>query len=57
VFHGAGQLATVVAMGLGSVSFVNVVKALEPIFTAFIGVAVTSVALPWQVMILMFPKP
>jgi len=55
VFHGAGQLATVVAMGLGSVSFVNVVKALEPIFTAFIGVAVTSVALPWQVAASMIP--
>ena len=57
MFHGAGQLATVVAMGLGSVSFVNVVKALEPIFTAFIGVAVTGIALPWQVMIPIIPRP
>ena len=28
MFHGFGQLATVTAMGLGSVSFVNVVKVL-----------------------------
>jgi len=54
-FHGAGQLATVVAMGLGSVSFVNVVKALEPIFTAAIGVFVTRIALPWQVWLSMLP--
>eukprot|EP00282_Hemiselmis_andersenii_P005924 CAMPEP_0114135332 /NCGR_PEP_ID=MMETSP0043_2-20121206/14643_1 /TAXON_ID=464988 /ORGANISM="Hemiselmis andersenii, Strain CCMP644" /LENGTH=461 /DNA_ID=CAMNT_0001229049 /DNA_START=21 /DNA_END=1403 /DNA_ORIENTATION=+ len=55
LFHGAGQLATVMSMSLGSVSFVNVVKALEPIFTAFIGVMVTGVALPWQVAASMVP--
>jgi len=55
IFHGLGQLATVVAMGLGSVSFVNVVKALEPIFTAIIGMAVTGVMLPWQVSASMIP--
>ena len=36
------------SLSLRSVSFVNVVKALEPIFTAAIGVLVTRVALPWQ---------
>eukprot|EP00285_Hemiselmis_virescens_P019236 CAMPEP_0173392240 /NCGR_PEP_ID=MMETSP1356-20130122/18841_1 /TAXON_ID=77927 ORGANISM="Hemiselmis virescens, Strain PCC157" /NCGR_SAMPLE_ID=MMETSP1356 /ASSEMBLY_ACC=CAM_ASM_000847 /LENGTH=408 /DNA_ID=CAMNT_0014349985 /DNA_START=52 /DNA_END=1278 /DNA_ORIENTATION=- len=55
LFHGCGQLATVMSMSLGSVSFVNVVKALEPIFTAFIGVAVTGVALPWPVAASMIP--
>ena len=48
-FHGLGQLATVMAMGLGSVSFVNVVKALEPVCTALIALLVTGVGLPWQV--------
>ncbi|EKX34977.1 hypothetical protein GUITHDRAFT_155603, partial [Guillardia theta CCMP2712] len=55
VFHGFGQLATVTAMGLGSVSFVNVVKALEPICTALIGLIVTGRNLPWQVWLSMLP--
>jgi solute carrier family 35 protein E1 len=54
-FHGLGQLATVMAMGLGSVSFVNVVKALEPVCTALIALLVTGVGLPWQVWLSMLP--
>jgi len=54
-FHGLGQLATVTAMGLGSVSFVNVVKALEPVFTAVIALIVTRKNMPWQVWLSMLP--
>ena len=54
-FHGLGQLATVTAMGLGSVSFVNVVKALEPVFTALIALAVFRKNMPWQVWLSMMP--
>lgn len=54
-FHGLGQLATVTAMGLGSVSFVNVVKALEPVFTALIALAVFGKNMPWQVWLSMLP--
>lgn len=54
-FHGLGQLATVTAMGLGSVSFVNVVKALEPVFTACISLIVFRKNMPWQVWASMLP--
>ena len=54
-FHGLGQLATVTAMGLGSVSFVNVVKALEPVFTACIALVVFGKNMPWQVWLSMLP--
>lgn len=54
-FHGLGQLATVTAMGLGSVSFVNVVKALEPVFTACITLVVMRKNMPWQVWLSMLP--
>jgi len=36
-------------MSLGSVSFVNVVKALEPVFTAAITLLVLGKNMPWQV--------
>jgi solute carrier family 35, member E1 len=36
-FHGGGQLATVVSLGAGAVSFTHIVKAAEPLFSA--GVA------------------
>jgi drug/metabolite transporter (DMT)-like permease len=50
-FHGLGQLATVTSMSLGSVSFVNVVKALEPVFTAAITLLVLGKNMPWQVCV------
>jgi len=54
-FHGLGQLATVTSMSLGSVSFVNVVKALEPVFTAAITLLVLGKNMPWQVWLSMLP--
>lgn len=36
-FHGGGQLATVISLGAGMVSFTHVVKAMEPFFSALVA--------------------
>ncbi|CAM9131478.1 unnamed protein product [Choristocarpus tenellus] len=36
-FHGGGQLATVISLGAGAVSFTHVVKAMEPFFSALVA--------------------
>ncbi|CAM9126947.1 unnamed protein product, partial [Phaeothamnion confervicola] len=37
VFHGGGQLATVLSLGAGAVSFTHIVKAMEPFFSAVVS--------------------
>lgn len=37
MFHGGGQLATVLSLGAGAVSFTHVVKAMEPFFAALVA--------------------
>lgn len=37
LLHGLGHLVTVMSMGLGAVSFVHVVKAMEPVFAAVLS--------------------
>lgn len=37
LFHGGGQLATVLSLGAGAVSFTHVVKAMEPFFSALVA--------------------
>lgn len=36
-FHGGGQLATVLSLGAGAVSFTHIVKAMEPFFSAMVA--------------------
>jgi len=38
--HGLGQLATVLSLGAGAVSFTHIVKAMEPFFSALLTVSV-----------------
>jgi solute carrier family 35, member E1 len=38
-FHGGGQLATVLSLGAGAVSFTHIVKAAEPLFSAAVAAA------------------
>ena len=37
LIHGCGQCVTVLSLGAGSLAFVNVVKALEPLFNVAFG--------------------
>ncbi|CAM9999297.1 unnamed protein product [Pylaiella littoralis] len=48
-FHGDGQLATVLSLGAGAVSFTHVVKAMEPFFSALVAAVWFRQVFRWQV--------
>lgn len=41
LWHGVGQVATVLSLGAGAVSFTHIVKALEPFFSALVSAVVS----------------
>lgn len=54
-FHGLGQLATVVSLGAGAVSFTHIVKAMEPFFSAMASALVLRQTFSWQVYASLIP--
>lgn len=55
LFHGGGQLATVLSLGAGAVSFTHVVKAMEPFFSALVAAAFFRQVFRWQVYASLLP--
>ncbi|CAN0467903.1 unnamed protein product, partial [Scytosiphon promiscuus] len=47
-FHGGGQMATVLSLGAGAVSFTHVVKAMEPFFSALVAAVWFRQVFRWQ---------
>lgn len=54
-FHGGGQLATVLSLGAGAVSFTHVVKAMEPFFSALVAAVCFRQVFRWQVYASLVP--
>ena len=54
-FHGGGQLATVLSLGAGAVSFTHVVKAIEPFFSALVAAVWFGQVFRWQVYASLLP--
>eukprot|EP00903_Cladosiphon_okamuranus_P019421 g17856.t1 len=54
-FHGGGQLATVLSLGAGAVSFTHVVKAMEPFFSALVAAVWFRQVFRWQVYASLVP--
>ncbi|CAM9442263.1 unnamed protein product [Pylaiella littoralis] len=54
-FHGGGQLATVLSLGAGAVSFTHVVKAMEPFFSALVAAVCFRQVFRWQVYASLLP--
>lgn len=54
-FHGGGQLATVLSLGAGAVSFTHVVKAMEPFFSALVAAVWFRQVFRWQVYASLIP--
>lgn len=54
-FHGGGQLATVLSLSAGAVSFTHVVKAMEPFFSVVVAAACFGVVLRPQVYASLLP--
>ena len=55
LIHGCGQCVTVLSLGAGSLAFVNVVKALEPLFNVAFGALLMDDVLPWPVNACLLP--
>lgn len=55
IIHGLGQLVTVMSLGAGSISFVNVVKALEPFFNVVFGMVFLRDFVPIPVLLTLVP--
>lgn len=55
VWHSLGQLATVVSLGAGAVSFTHIVKAMEPFFSAFVSALISHKWMPWYVYATLLP--
>jgi solute carrier family 35 protein E1 len=53
--HMTGQLASMVSLGAGPVSFTHIVKALEPFFSAIVSAIYFGKFLPWQVYMTLLP--
>jgi solute carrier family 35 protein E1 len=53
--HGLGQVATVLSLGAGAVSFTHIVKALEPLFSAAVSAVVSGEVLRPQVYAALLP--
>jgi len=54
-WHGIGQVATVLSLGAGAVSFTHIVKALEPFFSAMVSAVVSHEVLKPQVYATLLP--
>jgi solute carrier family 35, member E1 len=55
VYHGAGQLFSMVSLGAGPVSFTHIVKALEPFFSAVVSALVVGTWMKWPVYAALIP--
>lgn len=56
MYHGIGQLVTVLSLGAGSLRFVNVIKALEPFFTVILAmIYVPADIVPLPVLLTLVP--
>jgi len=55
LLHGFGHLVTVLSMGLGAVSFVHVVKAMEPVFAAVLSAIFTGNIMAAPVYVSLLP--
>lgn len=55
LFHGGGQLATVLSLGAGAVSFTHVVKAMEPFFSALVAAVCFGQVFRPQVYVSLLP--
>jgi solute carrier family 35 protein E1 len=55
LWHGLGQVATVLSLGAGAVSFTHIVKALEPFFSAMVSAVVSHEVLKPQVYATLLP--
>lgn len=54
-YHAAGQLASMISLGAGPVSFTHIVKALEPVFSALVSGIALHEWLPPQVYATLIP--
>lgn len=55
IYHGAGQMLSIVSMGAGPVSFTHIVKALEPFFSAVVSALVFGKWMKPQVYATLIP--
>ena len=55
VWHAAGHLATTVSLGAGTVSFTQIVKAMEPFFSSAVAAVVSRQVMPWPVYATLLP--
>lgn len=55
LLHGLGNIATVISLGAGAVSFTHVVKASEPCFAAIFTALLLGCSLPWQIYLTLVP--
>lgn len=55
VWHAAGHLATTVSLGAGTVSFTQIVKAMEPFFSSVVAAVVSRQVMPWPVYATLLP--
>ena len=55
IYHGAGQMLSIVSMGAGAVSFTHIVKALEPFFSAVVSALVFGKWMKPQVYATLIP--
>jgi len=55
VIHAIGQLVTVLSLGAGSISFVNVVKSLEPFFNVVFAMVFMRDFVPLPVLLTLVP--
>jgi solute carrier family 35 protein E1 len=53
--HSLGNIATVVSLGSGAISFTHVVKASEPVFAAVFSAFLLGSSMPWQVYASLIP--
>lgn len=55
VFHGLGQICTVLSLGAGAVSFTHIVKAMEPFFSALVAMIYFHQIFSIQVYLTLIP--
>eukprot|EP00554_Chaetoceros_debilis_P007376 CAMPEP_0194075540 /NCGR_PEP_ID=MMETSP0149-20130528/2526_1 /TAXON_ID=122233 /ORGANISM="Chaetoceros debilis, Strain MM31A-1" /LENGTH=409 /DNA_ID=CAMNT_0038756047 /DNA_START=234 /DNA_END=1463 /DNA_ORIENTATION=- len=55
IYHGSGQLFSIVSLGAGPVSFTHIVKALEPFFSAIVSALVFGTWMKPQVYATLIP--
>lgn len=55
IYHGSGQLLSMISLSSGPVSFTHIVKALEPFFSACVSALVFGKWMKWQVYVTLLP--